>query len=84
MPLLVVTGPRGAGKSTRIGHGFSDEPATRKMHDSFAAADVDPRHALDHPPGAPDEVADRITVARAAGRFTLDRSPRDRPPGAHL
>ena len=31
---------------TRVGHGFSDQAATRKMHHEFTAAVVDPRHVL--------------------------------------
>ena len=31
---------------TRVGHGFSDEHATRAMHHEFASAPADPRHVL--------------------------------------
>lgn len=53
--------------ATRLGHGFSDEPATRKMHAEFTDADVDPRHVLVDPPDTPDAVADAIEAARAFG-----------------
>jgi hypothetical protein len=58
---------------SRPGHGFRDEAATRKMHDSFVAATVDPRHVLVDPPGAPEVVADLVAAARAAGRLTVGR-----------
>jgi len=51
--------------ATRVGHGFSDEAATRKMHAEFADADVDPRFVLLDPPDTPDAVADAIDAARA-------------------
>ncbi|MET0663056.1 MAG: ATP-binding protein, partial [Ilumatobacteraceae bacterium] len=30
----------------RVGHAFTDEPATRKMHVEFASSPIDPRHVL--------------------------------------
>lgn len=87
-PLLIVTGPPGAGKSTvadvlaarfercvarvatRTGHGFSDDAATRKMHNGFATAEVDTRHVLVDPPEGPGSVADRILAARVAGALS--------------
>jgi hypothetical protein len=56
---------------SRAGHGFTDEAATRQMHDSFAAADVDRRHVLADPPDRPDQVAALVQAARAAGRLTV-------------
>ena len=53
--------------ATRLGHGFTDEPATRKMHDEFAAADVDPRHILLEPPEGAEPTADLIARAAATG-----------------
>ena len=47
----------------RSGHGFTDAAATRRMHREFAAADIDPRHLLRDPGGAPEAVA----------RLVLDR-----------
>jgi cytidylate kinase len=49
--------------ATRHGHGFTDEPATRKMHDEFAHAEVDRRYLLVDPPDDIDEVA-RDVVTR--------------------
>jgi hypothetical protein len=57
---------------TRAGHGFRDEAATRKMHDSFVEAAVDPRHVLIDPPGEPDDVVELVVAARAAGRLTVE------------
>jgi hypothetical protein len=55
--------------ATRTGHGFTDEPATRKMHAEFAAAAaaVDARHLLAVDAEPPAAVADRIAHAQAAG-----------------
>ena len=40
--------------ATRQGHGFTDEPATRKMHGEFVGAEVDRRYVLADPP---DDIA---------------------------
>ena len=32
--------------ATRLGHGFTDEPATRQMHDAFASAALPERHVV--------------------------------------
>jgi hypothetical protein len=36
--------------ATRLGHGFTDEDATRKMHSEFARADIDQGHLIVDPP----------------------------------
>jgi cytidylate kinase len=56
--------------ATRRGHGFTDEPATRKMHAEFADAQIADRHVLRDPPEDPAEVAALIKSARAAGELT--------------
>jgi cytidylate kinase len=61
--------------ATREGHGFTDEPATRKMHREFAAADVDPRHVFTDPPDDVDALADSILAARDAGAISYLTSP---------
>lgn len=66
--------------ATRSGHGFTSEPATRKMHQEFAAADVDPRHVLLDPPPTPAAVADEVMAAVEAGSLTYVR-PARRPGG---
>lgn len=55
--------------TTRRGHGFSDEAATRKMHAEFAAAPAD-RHLLHDPPDDIAAVAALIESAREAGELT--------------
>ena len=52
--------------ATRVGHGFQDEAATRKMHAEFAAADVDERHVL-RASDAPEALADLIDARRTSG-----------------
>jgi len=32
--------------ATRLGHGFTDEPATRQMHEAFASAQLPDRHLV--------------------------------------
>jgi len=54
---------------TRLGHGFTDEPATRKMHNEFSAATVDPRHVLIDPSDDVAEVADLVLMGVAERRF---------------
>lgn len=65
--------------ATRSGHGFTSEPATRKMHQEFATAEVDPRHVLLDPPPTPGAVADEVVSAVAAGLLTYVNP--GRPPG---
>jgi gluconate kinase len=61
--------------ATRMGHGFTDEAATRKMHHEFAIAEVDDRHVLVDPPDEPDEVADLVLAALADGSLTYSAPP---------
>jgi energy-coupling factor transporter ATP-binding protein EcfA2 len=56
--------------ATRIGHGFTDEAATRQMHAEFASAVVDERHVLRDPPNDAGATARLIQSARATGRLT--------------
>ncbi len=55
--------------ASRVGHGFTDESATRKMHAEFAgaAAAVEARHLLVVDAEPPEAVADRIAAAQASG-----------------
>jgi cytidylate kinase len=55
---------------TRRDHGFTDEPATRKMHAEFAGVGIAERHVLRAPPEDPAEVAMLIESGRAAGELT--------------
>jgi hypothetical protein len=45
---------------TRTGHGFTDEPATRKMHAEFARAEIDARHVLVEPADDLEQVVAEI------------------------
>ena len=46
--------------TTREGHGFRDEPATRKMYGEFVRGEIDDRHVLRDPPDTVEAVADAI------------------------
>ncbi len=46
--------------ATRVGHGFSDPAATRRMHDQFATAAIDERHVLRDPPDGVREVGELV------------------------
>lgn len=46
--------------STRQGHGFTDEPATRKMHAEFARTEIARRYVLADQPDDPDTVAAEV------------------------
>jgi hypothetical protein len=55
---------------TREGHGFTDEPATRKMHDEFSRATVAERHVFRDPPDTPAAVAAEVLARVEAGALT--------------
>jgi len=46
--------------TTREGHGFHDETATRKMYDEFVRGEIDDRHLLHDPPDTVEAVADAV------------------------
>ena len=46
--------------SARTGHGFTDEAATRHMHQDFARAGIDQRHVLADSPGPADETVAEV------------------------
>lgn len=50
-------------------HGFTDEPATRKMHAEFTDAEIAERHVFRDPPEDPAEVLAHIESARAASEL---------------
>ena len=58
--------------ATRAGHGFTDEAATRRMHEQFALAEIDQRHVLSEPPDHAEAVVDRI-IAKVADESLLYR-----------
>jgi hypothetical protein len=55
----------------RTGHGFADPDATRKMHDEFAAADIEPRHLFTNPPAEQEATATAIIAAHRHGRLRV-------------
>ncbi len=59
--------------ATRPNHGFTDEPATRHMHNEFASASVDGRHVMVDPPDDPGAVADLVLGALDQGTFGYGR-----------
>ena len=55
--------------ATRDGHGFTDEAATRHMHDHYARAEIEDRHVLRDPPDGVEEVTDLILEGFERGSF---------------
>jgi energy-coupling factor transporter ATP-binding protein EcfA2 len=53
--------------ASRLGHGFTDEEATRRMYRQFAQADIDQRHVLADLPASPAETAAEIARRVRAG-----------------
>jgi len=53
--------------ANRVGHGFTDEEATRHMYQEFVQADIDPRHVLADLPASPTETAAEIARRVQAG-----------------
>lgn len=56
--------------ATREGHGFTDGPATWKMHAEFKGASIAERHVLRDPPSTPNAVADEVLARVKAGALT--------------
>ena len=52
--------------ATRVGHGFTDADAARRMYREFAVADVEERHVVRDPDGTPADVAAEV-LDRLAG-----------------
>ncbi len=55
--------------ATRVGHGFTDADAARRMHREFATAEVQERHVLRDADGKPADVAAEILERRARGQL---------------
>ena len=51
----------------RAGHGFTDEAATRHMHQEFVRAGIGERHLIVDMPGSPGETAEEIMNKVRAG-----------------
>jgi hypothetical protein len=58
---------------SRIGHGFTDVPATRDMFGQFARASIDARHVLPDPPDDPQRTAALIRERFDAGTLRVSR-----------
>lgn len=53
--------------ATRSGHGFTDESATRHMHQRFQEATIDERHVLLSPAEGTETVAEVVIERRKSG-----------------
>jgi cytidylate kinase len=60
--------------ATRLHHGFTDEAATRQMHQEFASADIAGRHVLDSPPTRVDDVV-RVVLSALEADSLRYRTP---------
>jgi hypothetical protein len=60
--------------TTRSGHGFTDEEATRHMHRQFLKSTIDPRHVILDPSDDPGELADLVAEALERGGLTFPGS----------
>ncbi len=61
--------------AARVGHGFTDDDATVRMHAAFAAADMAARHVLTDPPDVPSDVAGVVLERYAAGHLRVGPLP---------
>ena len=59
---------------TRVGHGFRDETAARKMHHEFARCEIDPRHVLANHTTA-ESAAAEIVERWERGELRFSRAP---------
>ena len=57
--------------AARSGHGFTDAPATRRMHAAFVTGRVAARHIVRDPPADPEALAGRILATAAAGTLAV-------------
>ena len=53
--------------ATRLNHGFTNEAATRQMHQEFASADIETRHVFNTPPDRVDDVVQVVLSSREGG-----------------
>jgi len=58
--------------ATRVGHGFTDEAATRHMHSEFERATVDPRHVVRDGSADVDTLAQSLIDLVDDGRLTCE------------
>jgi cytidylate kinase len=64
---------------SRTGHGFTDEPATRKMHAEFAGADIAARHIVAADTTDLHELTETVSAARSEGTFRYRPEPAEHP-----
>jgi predicted ABC-type ATPase len=64
---------------SRSGHGFTDVPATRKMHHEFSTASIHERHVIAGHPTNPEHTADQIETKRARGELRYRASANRHP-----
>jgi predicted kinase len=57
--------------TTRRGHGFTDEAATRHMHNEFAGADIAERHVIQNPPDDSELLVAQLVSATADGSLLI-------------
>ncbi len=53
--------------ASRTRHEFSDEAATRHMHEQFEGAEIEPRHVLFDPPDGVEATAEAVLALMTAG-----------------
>ena len=53
--------------AARVGHGFTDEAATRKMHAEFEGARIPERHVLRNPTATAADIAAAVLAAATRG-----------------
>ena len=59
----------------RVGHGFTNEPATRKMHAEFASAEISERHILREPPASVEETVRLVLADQKRGELSYGGLP---------
>jgi hypothetical protein len=64
---------------SRVGHGFKDVDAARRMYQQFVEADIDPRHVVSSA-AAPTDIASSIFESiRAGPRLRVSAAPSPHP-----
>ena len=59
--------------ASRLGHGFTDDPATRQMHDAFASAALPDRHIVSDAAAGGSALVEAIVALVDAGRCAYPR-----------
>ncbi|MGI9597640.1 MAG: AAA family ATPase [Acidimicrobiales bacterium] len=61
--------------ATRVGHGFDDATATRKMHDEFSGAAIESRHLIVNDGDDPEATADLLLDRAGSGTYRYRLNP---------